>query len=101
MYAFKRGRFVTVILVWLFLGAFVLGCATDAQLKALEADTQKAMDQSEQALHEVQSIKAVAGDSAKYSSEAAESARRAEDAATRAESAARRCEEIYNRIMSK
>lgn len=101
MYAFKFGRFVTVILVSLFLGVFVLGCATDAQLKALEADTQKAMEQSEQALHEAQGVKAVAGDSAKYSLEAAESARRAEDAAIRAENAARKCEEIYNRIMSK
>jgi hypothetical protein len=101
MYGFKRGRLVTVALVSLVLGAFVFGCATNARVNALEADTQKALEQSGQALQEAQSVKAMAGDSARYSSEAAASAQRAEDAATRAENAARMCEEIYNRIMSK
>lgn len=50
MYAFKRGRLMTVVFVSLVLGAFVLRCATNARVKALEADTQKALEQSEQAL---------------------------------------------------
>ena len=108
MYGFERGQIVTVVLVSLLLGVFTLGCATNTRVKALEADTQKALEQSGQALQTAQNIKVVADDSERYSSEAAASARkaesaasRAEDAATRAEDAARRCEEIYTRIMSK
>ncbi len=108
MYLFKRGRLMTLVFVSLVLGVFTLGCATNARVKALEADTQKALEQSGQALQEAQSVKVVADDSARYSSEAAASARkaesaasRAEDAAARAEDAARKCEEIYSRIMSK
>lgn len=100
MYAFKRGRFMMIVLASLVLGAFLVGCATNARVKALEADTQKALEQSGQALQAAQGGAAV--EQAVASARRAEdAASRAEDAALRAEKAAERCEEIYNQIMSK
>ena len=59
MRVLNNGRVVVIFSVLLFFGTGLVGCATTAQLKALEEKTQKAMETAEQALKEAQSAKAL------------------------------------------
>jgi hypothetical protein len=115
---FEKGRLVLALVTVLFCGIALLGCATTAQVKALEEKTQQALDTAEEALKEAQKATALeqkaehaedaaikasreaqaatarVEDSAQYKDEAAASAQRAEDAALRAEKAAAAAEDF-------
>ncbi|EFK10219.1 conserved hypothetical protein [delta proteobacterium NaphS2] len=94
-----------VLIVSAFMAAAMAGCATTAQLDAVQAQVNQAMDKANMAMEEARSAKAMVSDESQKSEAAAlkaeEAAARAEESAMRAERAAEKTEAIFMKKMKK
>ena len=103
-----RTGYFKLFLLSVCLGVCLSGCASTAKVKALESETQRALEIAQEALRKAEGAKTSVADVSDHKNAAEKSALRAEKAAkAAAESAdrackcAKQCETMYDRMMSK
>ena len=104
----KRLNMFKMGVVWIvsaFMAVAMVGCATTAELDAVQVQVKQAMDKADMATQEARSAKAMVSEESRKSEAAAlkaeEAAARAEGSAVRAERAADKAEAIFMKKMKK